>query len=140
MKVITIALMAAFLTGCASQQGIDGTKEKPILDLTSSKKDVELYWYNTRKVAPVYPSSAAMKEISGCVEFEFVISSEGKATDIETIKSIPGTRFISAAKKALRQFKWQPVESNKFAQPVRTTLELGFSTDLSKPVENCAPL
>ncbi|AOT11142.1 energy transducer TonB [Pseudoalteromonas luteoviolacea] len=137
MKIITIGLIAALSTGCASQQGIDGTKEKPILDLTSSKKDVELYWYNTKHVAPVYPSSAAMKGISGCVEFEFVISSEGKATDIETIKSIPGTRFISAAKKALRQFKWQPAESNKFAQPVRTTAEIGFSTDLSKSVENC---
>ncbi|MCF6442986.1 energy transducer TonB [Pseudoalteromonas luteoviolacea] len=139
MRSFTLGIMVLSLLGCSSSMDIENTENSNVMDLTKSKLLVEKYWENTKRVAPLYPVRAAKKGISGCVEFEIVISSKGQVSEYEVIKSIPEGIFNVEARKALKEFKWTQTKDNLIAQPVRTTLQLDFSVEPFKSVPECAP-
>lgn len=60
------------------------------------------------RIDPRYPATAANNGIEGFVRLSFGISASGEVVDIEIVESEPGRTFDSAAKKALRKWRYQP--------------------------------
>lgn len=106
-------------------------------DFVGDDNALEEMWIVSKNDYPIYPTDAARKGISGCVDFSFVINSEGKAQNIQVIKAIPDSTFIRSAKNSLKNFRWQPTELNSERQPATTTLQLNFSTTPAMKVAEC---
>ncbi len=59
-------------------------------------------------IQPIYPFSAAMKEIEGFVLVQFSVDANGYVRDAVVIDSAPGRTFDDAALSAIRKFRFQP--------------------------------
>jgi protein TonB len=131
-----------FLTSVIALSACNDTSEtayngiKPI-DLTGNKNAVDKMWLVSKRDYPKYPTDAARRGISGCVDFSFTINSNGKAQNIQIIKAVPDETFINSATKSLTNFRWQPTESNNLRQSAITTLQLDFSTTPTMKVAEC---
>jgi TonB family protein len=77
-------------------------------------------------VQPVYPQDALAKNISGTVEVEFTVTSEGKVADIQVLSAEPQGMFEQATINALSQSRYQPVQHDGVAVAQRTRLRMRF--------------
>lgn len=136
MKRILFLTSALALSACNSPSNVKDNELQPI-DFMGDKNALEKMWIVSKEDYPIYPKDAARKGISGCVDFSFVINSEGRAQNIEVIKAIPDSTFIRSATKSLKNYRWQPTELNKVRQPAITTLQLNFSTTPVMMVAEC---
>lgn len=136
MRRILFLTIALTLSACNSTPNIKNNEIQPV-DLRGDKSALEEMWVVSKNDYPRYPIDAARKGISGCVDFSFVINSEGKAQNIQVIKAIPDSTFIRSATKSLKNFRWQPTELNSLRQPAITTLQLDFSTTPVMKVAEC---
>jgi periplasmic protein TonB len=137
MKLCNLFLIT-LLIGCSSTSE-DQAAEVDInaLDLTGDKSQTENYWVVKNRSYPKYPINAARKGVSGCVEFSFVINESGKAQNIKVTKSVPENTFNKAATKSLKEYRWVATHNNDLLKPVRTTLQLEFSTSPEQTVAEC---
>jgi protein TonB len=80
-----------------------------------------------RKQDPVYPPLALDNLISGWVEMEFTVTTNGSVKDIVVRNAEPGNTFNSAATAALSRYRYAPVMQN--GQPVaqRAHLRMRFT-------------
>lgn len=69
------------------------------------------------KVAPAYPSRAAMRGIEGYVLLEFAVDESGRVVDPHVLKSHPVGIFDKSALRAVLRFKYKPRVLN--GQPIR---------------------
>ena len=136
MRRILFLTIVLTLSACNSTPNIKNNEIQPV-DFRGDKSALEEMWVVSKNDYPRYPIDAARKGISGCVEFSFVINSEGKAQNIQVIKAIPDSTFIRSATKSLKNFRWQPAELNSLRQPAITTLQLDFSTTPAMKVAEC---
>ena len=136
MRRILFLTSALALSACNSTSDVNEDEIKPV-DFVGDKNALEKMWIVSKNDYPRYPPDAAKNGISGCVDFSFVINSEGKAQNIEVIKAIPDSTFIRSATKSLKNFRWQPTELNTVRQPAITTLQLDFSTTPVMKVAEC---
>ncbi len=63
----------------------------------------------TRRVEPDYPPQALRSLVSGWVEMEFTVGTDGSVRDVTVIESEPGRTFDSAAITAMRRYRYEPV-------------------------------
>ncbi|WP_394694271.1 energy transducer TonB [Hyphobacterium sp.] len=61
-----------------------------------------------RRLPPRYPADAAAGGLEGTVLLRYTVSVEGRATDIETIFSVPNTIFADASEAVLRRWRFTP--------------------------------
>lgn len=71
------------------------------------------------EVKPRYPPGAMSAKISGTVEVEATVGTDGTVTDVRVLRSIPG--LDEAAMDAVRQWRFEPLP-----QPVAVQIELSF--------------
>ncbi|KZN53866.1 energy transducer TonB [Pseudoalteromonas luteoviolacea] len=135
MRTISTVIAIWALVGCSSSNNVE--HDNNVIDLTNSNIPTEQYWQVSRSMIPIYPFKAAKKGVSGCVEFELVISSEGRVSEFQIIKSVPNEVFDLAARKALRKYEWKPASNNQSRHSIRTTFKLDFSVEPFKPVLEC---
>jgi protein TonB len=136
MKRIILLTSVLALSACTTISNAEDSETQP-LDFVGNKNALEEMWIVAKKDYPVYPIDAARKGISGCVDFLFMIDSDGKARNIQVIKAVPDSTFIRSATKSLKKFRWQPTELNNLRQPAMTTLQLDFSTTPVMKVADC---
>lgn len=136
MKRILVLTSALALSACNSTSNVEDLELQPV-DFVGNKNALEKMWVVSKNDYPRYPIDAARKGISGCVDFSFVINSEGKAQNIKVIKTVPDSTFIRSATKSLKNFRWQPTALNPVRQPAITTLQLDFSTTPVMKVAEC---
>lgn len=60
------------------------------------------------RVDPRYPARAASNGIEGFVTLSFGVSASGEVVDVDVLESSPRNTFDSAAKQALRKWRYQP--------------------------------
>jgi TonB family protein len=100
----------------ASAGGLDGT------GVVSSARLQTL-----RRVDPEFPLAAAQQRISGWVELEFTVTTDGGVKDVIVTASEPRRTFDSVALAALKRYRYAPVLHD--GQPVeqRARLRMRFS-------------
>jgi TonB family protein len=81
---------------------------------------------------PVYPPVALDKLISGWVEMEFTVATNGSVQDIVVRDAQPGKTFNSAATAALARYRYAPVMQNGVAVPQRAQIRMRFTVTDSK--------
>jgi TonB family protein len=133
-----------FLSACTVNQGTESqnnqrqesTQSKNIngtgyLDLIGDKDAVLNYWIVDKAVNAEYPLDAQKYKVSGCIEFSFVINSDGMVDDLIIVKSFPETMFDKQAIEAINKWIWLPTETNINKQTVATTIQFDFITKKS---------
>lgn len=71
-------------------------------------QDEDLDYLPAVRVAPVYPSRALSRGVTGYVDLEFTVDENGVPTDIEVIESSSGRVFDRAAIDAVTKFRYIP--------------------------------
>lgn len=61
-----------------------------------------------RKIDPLYPSAAKVKNIEGEVTLRFIVTKEGKVAEASVVKGIPPGVFDNSALKALARWRFKP--------------------------------
>jgi protein TonB len=85
-----------------------------------------------RKQDPVYPPIALDKLISGWVEMEFTVATNGSVKDIVVRNAEPGTTFNSAATAALSRYRYAPVMQNGVPVTQRAQIRMRFTAKDAK--------
>lgn len=81
----------------------------------------------TRTVNPVYPESARKRGIEGWVELAFTVTPNGSVDDVEVRNASPANVFDDAAVRAIRQWRFEPVERNGERVAQRAMVRLKFA-------------
>ncbi|RUO34795.1 energy transducer TonB [Aliidiomarina soli] len=125
-KCIYLTASVVFIAACTSQPS-DQSVDYEVLDVTDAEESQ--YWIVAKRVAPVYPMDAVRRGRAGCVEMSFVITPQGRADQIEVIRSFPDRVFNKSGPNALEQWQWAPAASNQANQAVRTTLKFDYTLE-----------
>jgi TonB family protein len=80
-----------------------------------------------RMVSPVYPDSARKRGVEGWVELAFTVQTNGSVNDVEVRNASPAEVFDDAAVRAVRQWRFEPVEKNGEVVEQRAMVRLKFS-------------
>ncbi len=80
----------------------------------------------TRTVNPVYPESARKRGVEGWVEMAFTVTPNGTVEDVEVRNASPADVFDDAAVRAIRQWRFEPVERNGQKVSQRAMVRLRF--------------
>ena len=81
----------------------------------------------TRTVQPVYPESARKRGVEGWVELAFTVMPNGTVDDVEVRNASPANVFDDAAVRAIRGWRFEPVERNGERIPQRAMVRLRFA-------------
>ena len=100
--------------------------------LVVSSDDVETYWSNVNKVAPVYPNNSLRKSEQGCSAVGFIIEPDGTTSNHRTIASFPANNFDKTSIEAAKQFMYEPSVRNKDREAIFTTNTFIFHISKSK--------
>jgi TonB family protein len=79
------------------------------------------YWLSEKKVAPIYPSRAAIKGKGGCATVLFIIEADGSTSNHRVVAAYPKRIFDRASIQAAKQFLYKPSEKNAIREPVYIT-------------------
>lgn len=80
-----------------------------------------------RMVSPVYPDAARKRGIEGWVELAFTVQTNGTVDEVEVRNASPAQVFDDAAMRAVRQWRFEPVERNGERIEQRAMVRLKFS-------------
>ena len=81
----------------------------------------------TRTVQPVYPESARKRGVEGWVELAFTVTPSGTVEDVEVRNASPAGVFDDAATRAIRGWRFEPVERNGERVAQRAMVRLRFA-------------
>ena len=79
------------------------------------------------KVDPIYPQRALEQLVSGWVELQFTVASDGTVQDVVVMDSQPRVTFDKSAMAALRRWRYQPVMRDGIAVPQRAHVRMRFT-------------
>jgi TonB family protein len=84
----------------------------------------------SRQLELEYPDSALRRSIEGWVELSYVITADGKVTDIKILDSNPSGVFDAAASKALSRVRYKP--TTQAGKPIAVTTKMRIAFRMSK--------
>jgi TonB family protein len=79
------------------------------------------------KVDPTYPQRALEQLLSGWVELQFTVATDGTVQDVVVMDSQPRTTFDRSAVAALRRWRYAPVMRDGTAVPQRAHIRMRFT-------------
>jgi len=83
----------------------------------------------TRYVAPKYPRAAQRRSISGWVDVEFTVGTDGTVKDVAIRGSDPGVTFVNAAVNAVEDWEFEPNVENGLAVEKRAAVRMMFAVE-----------
>ncbi|MDW6092960.1 energy transducer TonB [Vibrio rhizosphaerae] len=102
--------------------------QAPSFDINAiggSQQAIPLY-----QVKPDYPPKAMRREIEGSVTLQFDIDETGRAVNVQVIDSQPKRIFDRSARRAIKQWKFQPrIVNGKAEKQVGMTQIIKFEID-----------
>jgi protein TonB len=78
------------------------------------------------RIAPQYPTRAAMDGIEGWVKLEFTITESGEVTDVKVTEAKPRRVFDREAIRAIRKWRFKPKRVNGKPVPRRAAQVIDF--------------
>ncbi|MGB5510322.1 MAG: energy transducer TonB [Woeseiaceae bacterium] len=119
--------LAANVTGPSEDNDIPPAAEKtPLLDVVPAAITSLV---RTKYVAPKYPRNALRRNLSGWVDVEFTVSTDGTVKDVGARASEPGDVFVDSATRAVEQWEFEPVSSDGAVIEKRAAVRMAFSLD-----------
>lgn len=94
------------------------TKANEVVSSTSLRK--------LHHVDPAYPPVARSKDLSGWVDLELTVKTDGSIDDIVVTRADPPDIFDKAAIEAVRQWRYEPVQRDGKVVEQRTRLRIRF--------------
>jgi TonB family protein len=85
-----------------------------------------------RGAEPVYPEWALQQLISGWVELEFTVATDGSVKDIKVTNAQPKSTFNAAATSALARHRYAPVMQGGVPVPQRASIRMRFTAQDAK--------
>jgi TonB family protein len=82
-----------------------------------------------KTVNPEYPESARKRGVEGWVEMIFTVTPNGTVDDVEVRNASPADVFDDAAKRAIRQWRFEPVVRNGEKVSQRAVVRLRFAKE-----------
>ena len=83
----------------------------------------------TKYVAPKYPRNALRRDLSGWVDVEFTVSTDGTVKDVGVRASEPGDVFVDSATRAVENWEFEPVTIDGVVVEKRAAVRLAFALD-----------
>ena len=83
----------------------------------------------TKYVAPKYPRNALRRNLSGWVDVEFTVSTDGTVKDVGVRASEPGKVFVDSATRAVERWEFEPVISDGAVVEKRAAVRMAFTLD-----------
>lgn len=80
-----------------------------------------------RSVKPDYPQKAERREIEGFVDMHFTVDAAGEVVDVAVIEAQPADVFEDAAVRALKKWKFRPLQIDGEAVSQRLSLRMRFA-------------
>lgn len=128
--LIGVWLPVLWLAGCATDTAItspDGDtatngpallRSLPMIAVASSQL---LDYWRWQEPLPLQLAVNSGRNLQfGCVAVHFGIDAEGRSFDVQVRKSYPQGRFVEPVMEWVRDWQFEPTESNPVRQPVRT--------------------
>lgn len=81
----------------------------------------------TNYVGPEYPRAARRRNLTGSVDVQFTVTTDGRVRAMSILDSAPGDTFDQAAMDAVEQWRFEPVIENGVAVEKRTAVRLAFN-------------
>jgi TonB family protein len=81
----------------------------------------------TRTVQPIYPEAARKKGVEGWVELAFTVTPNGTVENVEVRNASPANVFDDAAVRAIRGWRFEPVERDGERVAQRAMVRLRFA-------------
>ncbi len=78
-------------------------------------------------VQPQFPEFARERDLSGYVELEFTVLSDGSVANVTVVKSQPARVFDKSALDAVRQWRYRPLVRNGVPTEEHTRVRLNFA-------------
>jgi TonB family protein len=126
MRIPAIALAGSLLLPLAAQED-----KAPAEDIVTKPSII-------RKVAPEYSERARKAGIEGTVKLKLIVAPDGRAKDIEVVKSLDPELDINAI-AAVAGWIFKPATKNGEPVAANTTVEVGFNLLKTAPKEDKAP-
>ena len=83
----------------------------------------------TEYVAPKFPAATRNRNMSGWVELEFTVRTDGSTGDIVVTNSSPRKTFDAAAVTAVGQWRYKPVMHDGKAVDQRASIRIRFTDE-----------
>ena len=80
----------------------------------------------TNYVGPEYPRAARRRNITGSVDVQFTVTTDGRVRSMSILRADPNGTFDQAAMDAVEQWRFEPVVENGIAVEKRTAVRLAF--------------
>ncbi len=80
-----------------------------------------------RSVTPDYPQKAQRRQIEGFVDLHFTVDAAGQVVDVSVVKAEPADMFDDAAVRALKRWKFKPLQIDGEAVSQRLALRMRFA-------------
>lgn len=140
-----IAMLALGVTlgGCSSNDNTTASFSElssNYVDLSDKQHSDKLsnYWKAVKRVNPDFPSLAAKKRLSGCVDIIVGINEDGKMGIYHVKSSYPDDLFVDNAIASLEKWRWSAAPENTSKTSVLTSIQLDFYLQGSKNSEEFA--
>jgi TonB family protein len=128
-RLLWIVVSVLALSNCANDgvapSGVESTtgpalvRALPMIAVAATQ--LPDYWQLTEALELQAPASSGRNLQFGCVAVNFGIDAEGRTFDIQVRKSYPQGRFADTVLTMVRDWHYEPTESNPIRQPVRTS-------------------
>jgi len=70
------------------------------------------YWEVKKTQRPVYPQNLLKERAMGCALVGFIIETNGKVSTVEPLSAFPNGAFATAARNAVRKWRFKPTQAN----------------------------
>jgi len=118
--------------GEARSAGADANETATLASAVSTAQQADSYvsegsLTRTRYVAPKFPALASEHNISGWVDLQFLIGTDGTVSDASVVGAQPAGVFEQAALDAVRHWRYQPVQHDGTAARQRARVRVRFA-------------
>lgn len=119
-------LLSLFVLACLpmAARAQDATETKASSEGVAPKHEVQPPVL-IKKVAPEYPKKARKNHVEGTVRLHAIIDKDGSVRDLEVLSGDP--LLTDAAVKAVRQWRYEPVQLDGKSVAFDTTIEVVFA-------------
>ncbi len=125
-KADTLLQAAGGLGASADLSALNDRLAKMKLASAGPPEVVEASLTRVKQLDPDYPDAALRKSIEGWVELSYVITADGKVTNIKVLDSTPAGVFDAAASKALSRLRYKPTLQAGKPIAVSTKVRIAF--------------